>query len=58
LEYELRFFDESLSTDMCNWCCMKKNECPCPEYDKKFGYKKEKPGKWQPENSRITEEEN
>ncbi|CAG8712459.1 1873_t:CDS:1 [Dentiscutata erythropus] len=30
---------------MCNWCCKKKNECPCPcpEYKKKFGYKKEKP---------------
>ncbi|CAG8600041.1 16227_t:CDS:2 [Dentiscutata erythropus] len=41
---------------MCNWCCKKKNECPCsyPEYKKKFEYKKEKSP---PENSRITVEE-
>ncbi|RIB13780.1 hypothetical protein C2G38_2248641 [Gigaspora rosea] len=57
LDYELRFFDESPSTDMCNWCCMKKDECPCPEYGKTFGYKKKRPGKWLPENNRITEKE-
>ncbi|CAG8766941.1 27633_t:CDS:1, partial [Racocetra persica] len=48
LEYELQFFGETSSTDMCNWCCKKKNECFCSEYNK------EKPP---PENSYINVEE-